>query len=84
MRDDGFIELNTGEPTELVASLFTITIPDWEGGALATLAAYDLKLSGFNIAEVWTFGSPRVGDKQFAKAGGKGKRSRVTCVTCHV
>jgi hypothetical protein len=38
------------------------------GGALATLAAYDLHLHGFNVAEVWTFGSPRVGDAVFANA----------------
>ena len=38
------------------------------GGALATLAAYDLHLHGLNVAEVWTFGSPRVGDATFANA----------------
>ena len=38
------------------------------GGALATFAAYDLYASGFNVAEVWTFGSPRVGSESFASA----------------
>ena len=38
------------------------------GGALATFAAYDLTASGFNVQEVWTFGSPRVGSESFASA----------------
>ena len=38
------------------------------GGALATYAAYDLYASGFNVQEVWTFGSPRVGSEEFASA----------------
>ena len=38
------------------------------GGALATYAAYDLYASGFNVREVWTFGSPRVGSEAFASA----------------
>jgi triacylglycerol lipase len=38
------------------------------GGALATLAAYDLDSLGFKINSVYTFGSPRVGDRRFAAA----------------
>ena len=38
------------------------------GGALATLAAYDLLMSGFLVNAVYTFGSPRVGCKRFAAA----------------
>jgi hypothetical protein len=38
------------------------------GAAEAALAMYDLKLSGFNIAEGYTFGQPRVGNYAFAEA----------------
>lgn len=41
------------------------------GAALATLAAYDLLLHGFKISGVYTFGSPRVGDRKFAAAFNK-------------
>ena len=46
------------------------------GGAISTLAAYDLGLKynisiglkdNISIGSVWTFGSPRVGNKDFAK-----------------
>ena len=38
------------------------------GGALATLAAADLTgLQPFRVQELWTFGSPRVGDARFAE-----------------
>ena len=36
------------------------------GGALATLAAYELTLAGYVVAGVTTFGSPRVGNARFA------------------
>lgn len=36
------------------------------GGALAILAALELKRQRFNIAQVYTFGQPRVGNKAFA------------------
>lgn len=36
------------------------------GGALAILAAVELKRQGFAIAQVYTFGQPRVGNKAFA------------------
>jgi predicted lipase len=36
------------------------------GGALAILAALELKRHGFNITQVYTFGQPRVGNKAFA------------------
>lgn len=38
------------------------------GGALATLALYDLADSGYNVTKGYTFGSPRVGDDVFAEA----------------
>lgn len=38
------------------------------GGALAALAAVSLKCRGFNIAGLYTFGQPRVGDWAFSKA----------------
>jgi pimeloyl-ACP methyl ester carboxylesterase len=38
------------------------------GGALATLAADDLRQLGWNIGGVYTFGSPRVGNWEFARA----------------
>ena len=38
------------------------------GGALAHLAALDLATRGFDVAEVWTFGAPRVGGRRFAAA----------------
>lgn len=36
------------------------------GGAVATVGAMWLKLSGWSIAELYTFGSPRVGEANFA------------------
>jgi hypothetical protein len=36
------------------------------GGALATIAAYDLKQMGYNVVDLITFGSPRVGNQKFA------------------
>ncbi len=36
------------------------------GGALAQIAATDLKEKGFNVASVYTFGQPRVGDRAFS------------------
>jgi triacylglycerol lipase len=38
------------------------------GGAVAALAAYDLKEKGFKVNGVYTIGQPRVGDARFAKA----------------
>lgn len=38
------------------------------GGALATLASARLTNSNYNITGIITFGSPRVGDREFAKA----------------
>lgn len=35
------------------------------GGALAILAALELKRQGFNVAQVYTFGQPRVGNAAF-------------------
>ncbi len=37
------------------------------GGALAILAALELNKQGFSIAQVITFGAPRVGNKNFAR-----------------
>lgn len=37
------------------------------GGALALLAALELKRQGFNIAQVYTFGQPRVGNAAFKR-----------------
>lgn len=36
------------------------------GGALAILAALELKRQGFDVRQVYTFGQPRVGNKNFA------------------
>lgn len=38
------------------------------GGALATLAAYDLKEKGYKVSGVYTIGQPRVGNKSFTRA----------------
>ncbi len=38
------------------------------GGALATIAAYELSLIGYRVSGVHTFGSPRVGSLMFAQA----------------
>ena len=38
------------------------------GAALATVAAFDLDRLGFDVSAVYTFGSPRVGDRKFAAA----------------
>lgn len=38
------------------------------GGALATLALFDLHRSGYNLKTAYTFGQPRVGDAAFASA----------------
>jgi triacylglycerol lipase len=37
------------------------------GGALATLSALEMQRQHFNIAQVYTFGQPRVGNRAFAK-----------------
>jgi len=37
------------------------------GGALALLAALELKRQGFNVAQVYTFGQPRVGNAAFKR-----------------
>ena len=37
------------------------------GGALAVLAASDLKMAGKNILHFYTFGAPRVGDPKFVQ-----------------
>jgi Lipase (class 3) len=39
-----------------------------QGGALATLAAHRLRQEGFAVREVYTFGSPRVGDAEFGSS----------------
>lgn len=36
------------------------------GGAIATLAAFELTLAGYNVAAVHTFGSPRVGNPAYS------------------
>lgn len=36
------------------------------GGALAQIAATDMKQKGANVASVYTFGQPRVGDREFS------------------
>jgi len=38
------------------------------GAALATLAAFDLSVFGFNVEKIYHFESPRVGNQQFAAA----------------
>jgi len=38
------------------------------GAALATLAAFDLKSSGYELSRSYTFGQPRVGDETFVAA----------------
>jgi len=38
------------------------------GGAMATLALFDLQTSGYSLSKAYTFGQPRVGDKAFARA----------------
>ena len=38
------------------------------GGALATIAAYELAVAGYLVRGVYTFGSPRVGNAAFAAA----------------
>ncbi len=40
------------------------------GGAMATLASVRLKAAGVNVAGVYTFGCPRVGDSEFSQAYG--------------
>ena len=58
--EDTYLVQNQGYPVIVVGHSL--------GGALATYAAYDLYASGFNVREVWTFGSPRVGSEAFASA----------------
>ncbi len=41
------------------------------GGAIVTLFALKLRESGFHVYRVFTFGSPRVGNKSFARACGE-------------
>lgn len=52
--------LETGKPAVFVGHSL--------GGALATYAAHKAHLAGYDVAEVWTFGSPRVGNPDFATA----------------
>jgi hypothetical protein len=40
------------------------------GGAVATIAAFELSLAGYLVAGVYTFGSPRVGNAAFSVAYG--------------
>ena len=35
------------------------------GGAVSIIAGFDLKLSGYNISEITTFGTPKVGNRRF-------------------
>ncbi|KAJ9455409.1 Phospholipase A(1) DAD1 [Diplonema papillatum] len=42
------------------------------GGAMATLCGYSLRRAVANSVEVWTFGSPHVGNAAFARAFDKG------------
>ena len=52
------------------------------GGALAALAAFDLARDGYSVSEVWTAGSPRVGNSNFASAFetvfARGENTRLT------
>ncbi len=41
-----------------------------QGGAIATLLAVWLRQRGFNVYRAFSFGSPRVGDRSFARAYG--------------
>jgi len=38
------------------------------GAAVATLASFDLRKSGYNVTATWTYGSPRMGNAQFANS----------------
>jgi pimeloyl-ACP methyl ester carboxylesterase len=70
----GFLAAYESIIADLTAHLRQIVVADRKvfvtghslGGALAILAALELKRQGFNIAQVYTFGQPRVGNKAFA------------------
>jgi pimeloyl-ACP methyl ester carboxylesterase len=46
------------------------------GGAIATVAALDIRVSGFQVNPVFTFGSPRVGNPEFVEAYVKASRAQ--------
>lgn len=62
-------ELAARVPTaELRASTRILVTGHSLGGAIATIAAYELALTGYRVVGVYTFGSPRVGTLAFAQA----------------
>lgn len=56
------VPLSTRDTTKLLITGHSL------GGALATIAAFELSLIGYRVSGVFTFGSPRVGSLMFAQA----------------
>jgi predicted lipase len=54
------------------------------GAALATLTAFEFQASGINNVQIFNYGSPRVGNQEFADwasngGGGEGKMKITRC-----
>jgi predicted lipase len=69
---DGFLKAYNAVKEEILATLERLTKPLYVtghslGGALASIAAYSLESQGRPVAACYTYGSPRVGDGNFAR-----------------
>jgi len=73
---EGFLEELRAVQAEVVLELFkhggrdtpVVVTGHSQGGAEAALATRALQAGGFNVAETYTFGAPRAGDKAFVKS----------------
>lgn len=84
--------LHEALPSEIRGTTPVVVAGHSLGGALATIASYELALAGYNVVGVYTYGSPRVGNAHFASAfnrvvalgDGAGERSRLPSASRNV